>query len=225
MARTMIEPAKTGIAWPSIEADYRAGIKSLRQIASQQGVSEGAIRKRAKKEDWQRDLAAKIQAKAEALVRNEAVRSEVRSATRVPEHVVIEANAVGVFEVRISQRTDIQRAGRLFRSLLAELEAQTDNLALFQQLGELLDQSGPDENGKHRRDLLNELYQKIISTVGRVDSSKKLVEMLEKLVRMEREAFGIEGAGSDGNDPLTSLLARIGRSAMPVIQDVPDDGD
>ncbi|MNK86991.1 hypothetical protein D3C87_1069170 [compost metagenome] len=67
MDRATIESKKSGADWPVIEADYRAGIKSLRQIASQQGVSEGAIRKRAKKEDWQRDLAAKIQAKAEAL--------------------------------------------------------------------------------------------------------------------------------------------------------------
>lgn len=41
--------------WLIIETEYRAGIRSLRDIASDQGISEGAIRKRAKKSGWVRD--------------------------------------------------------------------------------------------------------------------------------------------------------------------------
>ncbi len=51
--------------WEAIETAYRAGVMSLREIASQHGISEGAIRKRAKRDDWSRDLNAKIQQKAE----------------------------------------------------------------------------------------------------------------------------------------------------------------
>jgi len=69
--------------WPTIEADYRAGIKSVRQIAREHGLSEAAIRKRANRENWSRDLSAAIQAKADELVRNEAVRTEVRNANRI----------------------------------------------------------------------------------------------------------------------------------------------
>lgn len=74
---------KTAADWAAIEADYRAGIKSLRQMAVQQGLSEGAVRKRAKKEDWARDLGPRIKAKAQSMVRKEAVRSAVRSAVRM----------------------------------------------------------------------------------------------------------------------------------------------
>lgn len=70
--------------WERIELDYRAGIKPLRQIASENGISEGAIRKRAKRDDWSRDLSVKIQTKAEELVRKDAVRSEVRTESKLP---------------------------------------------------------------------------------------------------------------------------------------------
>lgn len=73
--------------WERIELDYRAGIKSLRQIAGEHGVSEGAIRKRAKRDDWTRDLNAKIQSKADELVRKESVRTLVRTEKPISECV------------------------------------------------------------------------------------------------------------------------------------------
>jgi hypothetical protein len=44
--------------WELIEADYRTGPLSLREIASKAGITEGAIRKRAKKFGWVRKEAA-----------------------------------------------------------------------------------------------------------------------------------------------------------------------
>ncbi|HCS1549970.1 TPA: hypothetical protein OQM59_004263 [Shigella flexneri] len=40
--------------WEAIESAYRAGVLSLRDIGEKYGVTEGAIRKRAKKLDWAR---------------------------------------------------------------------------------------------------------------------------------------------------------------------------
>lgn len=37
------------IRWPEIEAEYVAGVRSLRDIAKEFGITEGAIRKRAKR--------------------------------------------------------------------------------------------------------------------------------------------------------------------------------
>jgi hypothetical protein len=53
--------------WDRIELDYRAGIKTLREIADEQGITHGAINKRAKRDGWVRDLSAKIRAKAPAV--------------------------------------------------------------------------------------------------------------------------------------------------------------
>lgn len=71
----MAQPAD----WEAIESAYRAGLMSLREIASQHSISEGAIRKRAKRDDWSRDLSAKIKERAEDLVRKEEVRKQVRT--------------------------------------------------------------------------------------------------------------------------------------------------
>ena len=48
-------PAKA-VDWERIELDYRAGIKTLRQIADENGITHGAINKRAKRDGWERDL-------------------------------------------------------------------------------------------------------------------------------------------------------------------------
>jgi len=54
---------KKKIDWDRIEVDYRAGIKTLRDIAAEHSISHGAITKRCKRDGWVRDLTAKIQAK------------------------------------------------------------------------------------------------------------------------------------------------------------------
>jgi hypothetical protein len=111
--------------WAAIEADYRAGIKSLRAIADEhKPLTEGAIRKRAKKEGWERDLEAQIREKADALVRKEAVRTEVRKATCVPEKKIIEANADLQFGIRIAHRERIKGLSATAGKMKKRLDGQ-----------------------------------------------------------------------------------------------------
>src|SRR5882724_3871416 len=42
--------------WVQIYKDYRLGVLSIRHIARSRDITEGAIRKRAKREGWERDL-------------------------------------------------------------------------------------------------------------------------------------------------------------------------
>lgn len=206
--------------WEKIELDYRAGIKTLRQIASENGISEGAIRKRAKRDDWTRDLSERIQEKAEQLVRKEAVRSLVRTESAVTERVLVEVNAQAVADVRLAHRKDIHRARRLTNSLLDELEKQTDpdTLAMLEELGELLRRE--DDKGVDKK---NDLYNRVISLGERSKTLKTLAESLQKLVDMERTAFGMDKEGEKKDDPLSSMLARIanGNSGglKPVLHD------
>ena len=181
-------------AWGEIEADYRAGIKTLRQIASVHGITEGAIRKRAKKEEWPRDLTERIRQQTEELVRKDLVRSEVRNESRVPEREIIAANAEMQAGIIRAHRTDINRYRALCQNLLAQLEAETAEPGLFDGLGELL--ATPDDKGM---DKLNEAYRKAISLPTRIDGAKKLAETLKTLIGMERQAFGLgDGPGSGG---------------------------
>lgn len=176
--------------WERIEADYRAGLLSVREIASANGVSHVAISKRAKRDGWERDLGAKIKAKADALVTKAEVTKEVTSEQLVTERRIVEANAQVIAEVRVTHRRDIARARSLAMKLLDELEVQTDNIGLLEQLETALSgEDGPDG--------LLRVLQRVISTSGRIDSAKKLAEAMKVLISMEREAYGIaEIAGS-----------------------------
>ena len=183
--------------WERIELDYRAGIKTLRQIAGEHGISEGAIRKRAKRDDWTRDLSERIQDKAEQLVRKEAVRSSVRAESTVSERALVEANARAIADVQLAQRKLIQRKQAIVESLMQELEAQVGpgNAALLADLGDML--RNPDESGQ---DKLNDLYRRIISLPERAKTAKTLAETLRITVDMERQAFGMDkDAKADGS--------------------------
>ncbi|CDL34721.1 hypothetical protein [Enterobacter hormaechei] len=173
--------------WEAIETAYRAGVMSLREIASQHGISEGAIRKRAKRDDWLRDLNAKIQQKADDLVRKQEVRRTVRNESTLTERVLIEATAEVIATVRMEHRGDIRRARELTNTLFDELGAQCADVSALEQLGDIM--FDPDDKG---RDRLNEIYQKVISLPSRVKSMKDLSDSLKTLIGLEREAYSIE---------------------------------
>lgn len=196
----MAQAEKTAPDWERIEADYRAGVLSVREIASAHGVSHTAINKRASRDGWERDLSAKIKAKAEALVSKAEVSSEVSTKKAETDRVIVEANAEAIARVRLSHRSDISRSRRLAMALLEELEVATGNIELFQELGDFL--RSDDDKGADKR---NDVYQRVISSVGRIDSMKKLSDTLKTLVGLEREAYGITeapeatpGAGARG---------------------------
>lgn len=163
-------------------------------MAEEYGCAESAIRKKATKEEWPRDLSAKIKAKAEELVRKEEVRTKVRTESEsADERKQVEVGAQLQADIVLAHRKDIQRSRGLAIALLAELEAQTGSLELYEQLAELLHK--PDEKGV---DKLNELYRKVIALPSRIDSAKKLSDTLKTLVGLERQAFGIAD-DADGN--------------------------
>ncbi|PAV01290.1 hypothetical protein CBG25_17520, partial [Arsenophonus sp. ENCA] len=60
--------------WEAIESAYRAGSLSIRAIGDKYGVTEGAIRKRAKQNGWLRNLTEKVK----EVTRTKLVRNEVR---------------------------------------------------------------------------------------------------------------------------------------------------
>ena len=53
--------SKPGIDWEAVEREYRAGQLSNRMIAEKHGISDTAIRKRAKRDGWERERAARQQ--------------------------------------------------------------------------------------------------------------------------------------------------------------------
>lgn len=188
--------------WEVIESAYRAGLMSTREIASQHGITHTAINKRAKKEGWERDLKAKIKAKAESLVSKREVSRQVSSEKAVSERQLIEANAEVIANVRMEHRGDIRRARNIANSLFDELEAECTDVAALQQLGDLMYE--PDDKGY---DKLNEIYHKVISMPGRVKSMKDLSDTLKTLIGLERQAYDIDGpTGDESTKKLSDLM-------------------
>jgi hypothetical protein len=186
--------------WERIESDYRAGILSLREIAEPYEITEGAIRKRAKAKNWSRDLTAKIRARAEDLVRKEAVRTEgTQPDHRVPEAEIVEAGAHVMVAVDRRHKGIAARGLTLTEKLMAETETITDNLEDFQQLGELMDKTETTETGRVIEDKLNKAYHAVISLAGRIDGNKKLAETFERYAKFERIAHRIEDAAPPDN--------------------------
>ena len=184
------------IDWERIEPEWRAGIKSVLQIAADYiektgtNVSHTAINKHFKTLKVPRDLSAKVRAKADAIVSASMVSGVVSTETTATDSVIIQDNAIVIAQIRLSQRKDITRSRTLVMSLLTELEESTVNIELYKQLGELMFE--PDEKGV---DKLNELYRKVISLSGRTGTMKSLSDSLKTLVGLEREAFGINDVG------------------------------
>jgi len=187
--------------WETIEKDWRAGIKTKLQMSQEYGISRAAIDKHFDKLGIERDLTEKIKQRADALVTQAAVAEVTREVTQkrlvTTEKEIVEVNARNQADLILAHRKDIPRYQKLAASIMSELEAQTGNKELFDQLGKLLQEA--DEKGM---DKLNEIYRKVIATPQRVDSFKKLTETYKILIGLERQAFGIsDNANGDADKP------------------------
>jgi hypothetical protein len=107
--------------WQKIERHYRAGTLSIREIARQNGISDTAIRKQARKAAWTKDLSARVRIQVrESLVREGSRRCELAGIKPSDAAVVDEAAAMGVAVVR-SHRMDINALRQAAAGLLDDV--------------------------------------------------------------------------------------------------------
>lgn len=186
MARPSADKA---IDWDLVCRQYRLGQKSNTQLAAEFGVSVSAVGRRAAKEGWVVDKSKEVAAVTNSLLIQNASGNANPNAT--PTALEVKVAAQTNADIVLEHRGGLRRLRRLRDKLTDEVESITDNKALFDQIGELLDESGPDASGNWKRDKLNELYRKVISMSDRIDNTKKLAEIDEKIRKGEREAFSI----------------------------------
>ncbi|SFO21713.1 hypothetical protein SAMN05216386_2972 [Nitrosospira briensis] len=191
---------KKPVDWEAIQNDYRAGIKSLRIMASEYGISHVSIKKRADKEGWSKDLVAKIKVATQARLNRAMVNSMVNTERQISEKTLVEVAAETQKNVILNHRRVISRIRAIFLSLLAELETLTNHKHLLEELGEVMNKGDLDQ------DRLNQLYNQVIELPMRVAAAKKLVDILKTLVSLEREAFGIEGKTDEVDPPVNSNI-------------------
>lgn len=172
---------KRNTDWAAIELDYRAGVKSLRQMGAEYGVSESAIRKRGKNEGWQRDLLALIRMKADELVRESAVRSEYAE-NHAPD--IVAANTRHQAQIRLRHRLEIAKAMEIFEGLMYELEAVSSGVTDLERVIHGLEEGDSTT--------LAQQMQRLVTLPARIAMVEKLTCALKVLIRLERVAYGID---------------------------------
>ncbi|PWE39604.1 hypothetical protein C9I50_18210 [Pseudomonas prosekii] len=198
--------------WEAIERAYRAGVLSVREIAASSGVSHTAIQKRAKAHGWERDLKAKIKAKADSLVAKREVATQVASKSVETEREIIEVNAEVIANIRMAHRGDISRGRRLTNKLLDELEALTDEQGTIKELIAQL-KDGDSEDGEAMSDVLA-LAQKMGALPSRTKTMKELAETLKTLVLLERQAYDLDTkSGGNDADELSKMMDDLSKDA------------
>lgn len=199
-------------------SEYRCGQKTDRQLGAEYGVSHTTVRRWAKSLGITRDLRAAISGRTEEMLveqfladrkaaaeKKQPPVSEVEPAecaeedkpqpsalakrhrlSPAQEHRIVEANATICAGVVLSHRDAIAQARRVVDSLLSELEEDDQKTA--EQLRTIANSAQADREQQIE-------FWKTVSRSGRVSDLRAVVDALEKLIRMERQAFNI---GADG---------------------------
>lgn len=187
--------ARTVADWESIEREYRAGVLSIREIGKVHGVSDTAIRKKAKTDRWQRDLTERI---------NEQVRSELVCSGFAPvdpkrganqkqtEREIIDQAAATVVQVVREHRGRIKQGNALVELLTKQLMDVAGSREEFEQAIGII--CAEDKTPERMNRLL-----KAVSLGAHATIAVNLANATRVWVGLERQAFNIsEGVDPDG---------------------------
>ncbi len=190
---------RPAIEWGQIEAQYRAGIISVRAIGVQFGVSETAIRKHAKKHGWQRDLTDIVREVArEKMLRIDAAEAGTAPAAECStaegvarlepvdgsEQAIVEGAAEIIVAVVREHRSAIKRGRALIEKLISRLDEVSDNQAEIERDIEQLTKD--DRDGKRRARLL-----RAVATPTQANAVLSLSAAMKNVLALERQAFNV----------------------------------
>ncbi|ONM43146.1 hypothetical protein BXT89_14435 [Halopseudomonas pachastrellae] len=171
--------------WEQIKKEYRAGQLSNVMLGKKFGVSESAIRKRAKKEGWQKDLASDVRKR----VREKLVRDEVRDPNANDDEVVDSVAATGVSVVR-AHRADIRAASRMAEMLMAQL---LDAASRREELEEAIHEETKDDESTRRRTSM----LKAVSLPTHAGVVRDLSAAMKNLIPLERQAYNLDETNAE----------------------------
>lgn len=202
--------ARSKADWEAIERDYRKGILTLRQMASANGITEGAIRKKAKEQEWARNLQERIDQQIQA----ELVRAEYAKDPKTEQQLVQEAVETTVSIVR-SHRKQIGTQANLVALLASQLIEAAGNR---DELEEAIDDMTKDDKDSRRRQRL----MKSIELPTHASTAVNLANAMKTLIGLERQAFNIKDESTPEN-PLDALIRQVSGSSLPVIHESPEE--
>ncbi len=176
--------------WAWIEAEYRVGQLSNRAIGSAARVSEGAVRKRAKKHGWQRDLRDDVRQRVRCAqeVPTEAAQKEAQP---LADEEIAEHAAARTLEILKDHRRSIKEGRELVHELITDLRAGQEERG--------------DMRGKERAAVLD----------GQSRAARSLAGALKDLIALERQALGLDDREREPERPpdFIPLAERLKRYA------------
>ncbi len=197
----MAHPGRPDVDWLQVQADFEVGLCSVRALGLKYGVSHEAIRKRARREGWKPNLRPAA-AHATSIALHHAHNGVCGAHARpVPMVMAISAlpppEAAHAVQTAAAAQVDVIRQHR--RAIARDLN-MCDGLMGFLQLAV---QTNPPDTVLQVDDL--------------AETFEKLVRCRERLVRMERVAFGLngtEGSGREDGIKLTEEQQEALRAAL-----------
>lgn len=231
----MIERAPVDLA--IVEREYRAGVKSIQQIARENDRAPATICGWAKKYGWERDLHMRVQTAAAAIV----ARSEVpdfpktrgkrgpKDQSLTPDEfmALVDANADTPQKAHERQMTEKEiveaNATKVADVQISHRRDITRTRTLVMRLLEECEQqSGEPELFRRLGEIMrkdditgmSDAYEKVISLPQRIKGVKELTEALRALVGMEREAYGITASYKEGDDEKVDIVDSARRIAF-----------
>ena len=183
--------------WSAIEVDYRTGKYNNRELSRLHGPSEGAIRKRAKKAGWQKDLSGEVRTATRVKAITASVEKRAKAKGEQPkekleDHEIVEAAAEYGAEIIMAHQQRIEHWAKISDTLAQQLDAQlaSGKMEVVGKGGEV------------------ELVDIPIDYVSR--SLAQGTAALEKLINMERRAHGLdEDESTSTGKSLKELLERV----------------
>lgn len=193
--------------WSEIERLYRDGVLSIRAIADQCGVTEGAIRKQAKTGQWVRSDSAKVRVLAEKIAADRRVPVYAE-----PGEARTEALATVAADILEAHQRRFSRLQRILDKQIDELEFTGDNLPVIEDdlEGYFLAKAGldPEKAGLQRLAMQRALHS--VRLPSRAKVMVDLVNSASRLSELERRAFNLDDANDQRSyeDILAELHAK-----------------
>lgn len=209
--------------WELIERDYRADMKSIAQIARENGVASSTIRSRAKAGGWIRDLKTRIKLKTDEYVNKAAMQTV--AAVQATEEQTVEENARLTAGVRLQHRKDIALARNMAMTMFDDLSAMIGadgRTGLAELLKTLVDTGELADGGEV------EAFKRATGLSAHVNNMQRLTDTLSKVVALERQAWGLDNFDDKPHDPLAALLTELTKNhsnGLAVVYDDPEYDD
>lgn len=179
-------PTKKGAKaadWDAIERDYRTGKFTFRELELKHGVPNSTITRRAKKEGWTQDLTDAVRQATNAALIQERVQQECSNAQQNAATAVLAAAELNK-QVILGHRKHLAEASSLAVGLLEELKAIGGAKDDLMRIAEIAGGDDPER--------MKDVIRKVSSVHARASSAKTLTDAVDKLMRAERIAFGID---------------------------------